>query len=206
MNHRASAEEPSAESHLFSYLRMVETNGEGLPAPFVEALRRTLAHYGVRELDGSAELKESLLWICKSHQRMEQQTAFVIDILERRLHRAKASPPSNNFRILLDRMIPITHEPYPSVSDLAREVRYRCFDQPIFERARDQVYQEAETILIISRRIPTLPTIVPVCVHLSNVRSCWLACLPDDSPLPILACAAPCWRFSLGGTTAFARC
>ena len=147
VNHRASAEEPSAESHLFSYLRMVETNGEGLPASFVEALRRTLAHYGIRELDGSAELKESLLWICKSHQRMERQTAFVIDILERRLLGAKASPPSNNFRILLDRMIPITHEPYPSVSDLAREVRYRCYDQPAFERARDQVYQEAEAHL-----------------------------------------------------------
>ncbi len=148
VNHRASAEEPSAESNLFSYLRMVETNAEGLPPAFVEALRRTLAHYGVRELDGSAELKESLLWICKSHQRMERQTAFVIDILERRLHRAKASPPpSNTFSNQLDRMIPITHEPYPSVSDLAREVRYRCYDQPIFESARDRVYQEAEAHL-----------------------------------------------------------
>ena len=145
VNHRASAEEPSAESHLFSYLRMVETNGEGLPPAFVEALRKTLAHYGVRELDGSPELKESLLWICKSHQRMERQIAFVLDILERRLHRAHASPlASNEFRVLLDRMIPITRELYPSVSDLAREVRYRCFDQPIFERACDQVYQEAE--------------------------------------------------------------
>jgi acetyl/propionyl-CoA carboxylase alpha subunit/acetyl-CoA carboxylase carboxyltransferase component len=148
VNHRASAEEPSAESHLFSYLRMIETNGEGLPPAFVDALRHTLAHYGVRALDGSPELKQSLLWICKSHQRMERQTASILDILERRLNRAKTTEPSaSSFRTLLDRMIAITHEPYPSVSDLAREVRYRCFDQPLFERARDQVFEEAENHL-----------------------------------------------------------
>ena len=158
VNHRASAEEPSAESHLFSYLRMVETNGESLPSSFVEELLRMLAHYGVSELDGSAELKESLLWICKSHQRMDRQIAIVLDILERRLHHAEASPLArNNFRGLLDRMIPITHELYPSVSDLAREVRYRCFDQPIFERARDQVYEEAENHLDYLAAHPDAP-------------------------------------------------
>jgi len=145
VNHRASGEEPSAESHLFSYLRMIETNGEGLPAAFAGALRSALAHYGVHGLDGSPELKESMLWICKSHQRMAQQTAPILDILERRLHRAKApqAPASSSFRILLDRMIAITHELYPAVSELAREVRYRCFDQPVFEAARDHVYEEA---------------------------------------------------------------
>jgi acetyl/propionyl-CoA carboxylase alpha subunit/acetyl-CoA carboxylase carboxyltransferase component len=149
VNHRASGEEPSAESYLFSYLRMVETNGEGLPPAFVEALQRALAHYGVRALDGSAELKQTLLWICKSHQRIEGQTTSILDILERRLRRAKGpeTPASGSFRILLDRMIAITHELYPPVSDLAREVRYRCFDQPLFERARDQVYEEAENHL-----------------------------------------------------------
>src|SRR6266496_996370 len=105
VNHRASGEEPSAEAYLFSYLRMVETNAEGLPPSFVAALRSALAHYGVSELDGSVELKESLLWICKSHQRMAGQTTSVLDILERRLHHAKemGHPPSNSFRCLLDR-------------------------------------------------------------------------------------------------------
>ena len=145
VNHRASAEEPSAESHLFAYLRMIETNGEGLPPAFVSALRNALAHYGVCDLDASPELKESLLWICKSHQRMAQQTTPILDILERRLHRARALqfPAGNSFRILLDRMIAMTRELYPSVSELAREVRYRCFDQPAFEAARDRVYEEA---------------------------------------------------------------
>src|SRR6266567_554075 len=145
VNHRASGEEPSAESYLFSYLRMVETNGEGLPQAFVAALQSTLAHYGVRAIDSSPELKQSLLWICRSHQRMERQIPSVLDILERRLRHSKASGsvPSSSFRTLLDRMIAMTHELYPAVSDLAREVRYRYFDEPLFERARDQVFAEA---------------------------------------------------------------
>ncbi|HZC22208.1 MAG TPA: carboxyl transferase domain-containing protein, partial [Candidatus Binatia bacterium] len=69
----------------------------------------------------------------------------ILDILERRLHRAQAIqlPAGNSLRMLLDRMIAISRELYPAVSELAREVRYRCFDQPVFEAARDRVYEEA---------------------------------------------------------------
>ena len=149
VDHRAAGEEPSAEAYLFSYLRMVETGGEGLPSYFVDALRRALAHYGVIALDGSEKLKESLLWICKSHQRMEQQATCILDILERRMRHLKAEQARANgsFRMLLNRIISITHDLYPSVSDLARELRYRHFDQPLFERSRSRVYEQAETDL-----------------------------------------------------------
>ncbi len=156
VNHRASGEEPSAESYLFSYLRMVETNAEGLPSAFLAALRSTLVHYGVHDIDGSAALREALLWICKSHQRMAGQTASVLDILERRLHHTKTPgfTPDSSFRVLLDRMIAVTHELYPSVSDLAREVRYRYFDEPTFERARAQIFHEAEKHLHYLQEFP----------------------------------------------------
>ena len=146
---RASAEAPSAESHLFSYLRTVENNGEGLPPAFLSALRRTLAYYGVRDLHVCPELRESLLWICKSHQRMQRQANSVIDILERRLRRAKAQEPPapSSFRALLDRIVAMPIELYPSVSDLAREVRYRYFEQPAFEHERNRIYDEAENHL-----------------------------------------------------------
>ena len=88
-NGEAGGEAPSAEAYLFSYLRMLDTRGEGLPAAFVEALARALAHYGVRTLNRSPELEESLLWIYKSHQRVEQQIAPVLAVLERRLRRWK---------------------------------------------------------------------------------------------------------------------
>ncbi len=146
---QASGEEPSAEVYLFSYLRMLETRGHGLPPAFVGALERALAHYGVQTLERSPALEESLLWIYKSHQRLEQQIAPVLGVLERRLRRIiKLSPPAEeSFRTLLDRMATLTNGLFPAVTDLAREVRYRYFDQPLFEQARQQVYEEVENHL-----------------------------------------------------------
>jgi len=149
VDHHTAGEEPSAEAHLFSYLRMVETGGETLPAYFVDSLRRALAHYGVTALDGSPKLKESLLWICKSHDRMEQQAACILAILERRMRycTAAVSRVNGSSRALLDRIITITRELYPSVSDLACELRYRYFDQSVFENSQLRAYDEAESHL-----------------------------------------------------------
>ena len=146
VNDQGSGEEPSAEAYLFSYLRMLETAGEGLPPDFVSALSRALAHYGVRTLDRTPELEETLLWIYKSHQRVEQQLAPVMSVLERRLRRIQTLAPhvEGSFRTILDRMIAMSNGQFPAVSDLAQEVRYRYFDQPLFERARRQVYEQVE--------------------------------------------------------------
>jgi acetyl-CoA carboxylase carboxyltransferase component len=142
----ADGEGLSPEANLFSYLRALDTRGEGLPSGFVGALRRALAHYGVKRLDRLPELEEGLLWIYKSYQRTERQIASVLRLLERRLEHADTLPSSANehFRALLDQMITLTRAHYPAVSDLARELRYRCFDQPFFERARRQIYAEVE--------------------------------------------------------------
>ncbi len=141
-----TAEVPSSEAYLFSYLRMIDTCGEGLPPGFIEALRQALAHYGVSTLDRSVRLEESLLWIYKSHQRVERQIPLILGVLERRLSHIDTltTPAEEYFRTLLDRLISMTRGLYPAISDLAREVRYRWFDQPMFDRARRQVYAQAE--------------------------------------------------------------
>ncbi|HEY6947036.1 MAG TPA: carboxyl transferase domain-containing protein [Candidatus Acidoferrum sp.] len=142
---RTAGEAPSPEAYLFSYLRMLETRGEGLPPAFVDALSRALAHYGVKTLERSPELEEALFWIYKSHQRAEQHVSLILSVLERRLEQAETSAGADDaFRSLLDRIISLTRGLFPAISDLAREVRYRCFDQPMFEAARRQVYAQAE--------------------------------------------------------------
>ena len=125
---------------------MLETRGEGLPPAFVSALQRALAHYGVQTLDRSPELEESLLWIYKSHQRVEQQIAPLCGVLERRLQRVQTLAPhaEESFRTLLDRMVSMTKGLFPAISDLAREVRYRYFDQPLFERRASRSTQQVE--------------------------------------------------------------
>ena len=149
MDDPTSGEGPTSEAYLFSYLRMLDTRGEGLPPSFVAALRRTLAHYGVKSLERSPELEESLFWIYKSHQRAEQQVALILGVLERRLTHIETlrMQAQDSFRTLLDRLISLTRGIFPAISDLARELRYRCFDQPLFERARKLVYAQAEEYL-----------------------------------------------------------
>ncbi|HXY14125.1 MAG TPA: carboxyl transferase domain-containing protein [Terriglobales bacterium] len=149
VDHRNSGEEPSAENYLFSYLRMIDTGGEGLPKSFVDALRRALAHYGVQSLDRSRELEQSLLWIYKSHQRVERQVSLVVAVLEKRLREQQTPAPhaGEEFRAVLDRLVSMSTVLFPAIADLAREVRYRCFDQPLFEKARRQVYEQLENHL-----------------------------------------------------------
>jgi len=144
VDHRNNGEAPSAEAYLFSYLRMIETGGDGLPPAFVEALRRALAHYGVRTLDRSPELEESLLWIYKSHQRVAQQVVPILGVLERRLRGVETLAPEagKGFRKLLDQLISISVGAFPAINDLAREARYRYFDRPLFERTRKQIYAQ----------------------------------------------------------------
>jgi acetyl/propionyl-CoA carboxylase alpha subunit/acetyl-CoA carboxylase carboxyltransferase component len=153
------AEVPSTEAYLFSYLRMLDTRGDGLPSAFVDALRHALAHYGVLSLDRSPELEQGLLWIYKSHQRAEQQIASILSVLERRLEQVESLAPlaEESFRTLLDRMVSITRGLFPAVSDLAREARYRLFDQPLFEGARKQVYMQVEDHLAYLAANPEAP-------------------------------------------------
>jgi len=154
----AGGEAPSAEAYLFTYLRMLETRGEDLPPSFVSALQRALAHYGVHSLDHSPELEESLLWIYKSHQRVEQQITVILGLLEGRLGRVEElASHDESFRNLLDRIVSVTRGEYPAVSDLAEELRYRCFDEPLFEEAREQVYAEVDDHLAYLAADPEVP-------------------------------------------------
>src|SRR6185312_5535514 len=66
------------------------------------------------------------------------------------LERSRAeldSPAGEAFRQLLDRMISNTRTLFPTVSDLARELRYRCCDEPLFREARSRIYADASETL-----------------------------------------------------------
>lgn len=154
-----SGESPTVEAYLFAYLRMLETEGEGLPDSFLDALRCALAHYGVTRLTRSPELEESLFWIYKSHQSVERQVPAVMSLLEKRLERVDVLSPQagDSFRKLLDRMVMVTRGMFPALSDLAREVRYRYFDRPLFDETRARIYAEAEAHLAALAPDPAAP-------------------------------------------------
>jgi acetyl/propionyl-CoA carboxylase alpha subunit/acetyl-CoA carboxylase carboxyltransferase component len=146
-----------AEEYLFTYLRGLDGGAKRLPASFLDRLRRALLHYGVDNLERSPQLEASLLRIFKSHERSEQQSAVILRLLEQRLANVDALLPHADaaFRALLDRLVAVTHGRFPVLSEIAREVRYRYFDQPLFEQVRRRVYADMEEHLGYLARSPT---------------------------------------------------
>jgi len=149
----------SAEHDLLAYLRSRDTRVEQLPMEFVANLQRALAHYDVRSLEPSPALDESLLLMYKSHQHVDQQQAAIIAILERRLEQLDRliSLATGEMHRLLDRVLLATRGRYPAVYDLAREVRFRYFDEPLFEQARNKVYEEVRSHLSYLAAHPAAP-------------------------------------------------
>ncbi|HYN40657.1 MAG TPA: carboxyl transferase domain-containing protein [Thermoanaerobaculia bacterium] len=152
---QSSSEDPdtaggvSTGEYLLTYLRTYDTQTPDLPARFVDRLARAVRHYGVEAAKKGASLREALLWVWKSRQRSEHQVDPVLAILEHRLAAAEtgASFASPALRTLLDRLIAVSEGRWPALSDVARDLRYRVFDQPAFEAARKRVYAEMDDVL-----------------------------------------------------------
>ena len=136
----------SAQEYVLTYLRTLDAERGNLPPWFVERLRRALRHHGVDSLERSAALDEAWLRIVRSHQRVQEQVALVTRILERRLDTA-AGDRAEESGAVLDRLIALGSAAYPALGDLARELRYRWHDRPLFEQTRSAIYAEAETRL-----------------------------------------------------------
>ncbi len=128
--------------HFRTYLRSLDAEREGLPEAFRTRLARALARYGVHDLKRGPELEEAVHRIFLAHQRAPSQVPAVMALLDQRLQHADALPEHlrDEFHETLDRLIVATQLRFPSVGELARRVRFRLFDEPFIEQARDQVF------------------------------------------------------------------
>jgi acetyl-CoA carboxylase carboxyltransferase component len=138
----------TAEEYLFTYLRDLDARGFGLPIAFLAKLQRALGHYGVLSLDRSADLEESLFRIALSHQRLAQQVPPVLALLERRLEHPEPQG-DEELREILERLILETQVREPAIYDLARELRFRSFDQPLLQAARERILTASEADLAV---------------------------------------------------------
>ncbi|MDQ6607880.1 MAG: fused acetyl/propionyl-CoA carboxylase subunit alpha/methylmalonyl-CoA decarboxylase subunit alpha [Actinomycetota bacterium] len=146
LSHNRAADEEEDErvhsprEHFRSYLRSLDSEREGIPERFLARLRRVLIHYGVSDLDRSPELEEAVYRIFLAHERAPSQLPAVLALLDRRLRHADEldHPLRERLRETLDRLIVATQVRYPVVGELARSARFRLFDQPLIEQAREQ--------------------------------------------------------------------
>ncbi len=139
----------SPREYLDAYLRSLDVEAEGLPERFVADLRRALSHYGVEGLDRTAQLEEACYRMFLSQRRAEQVRRVIVALLDRRLEQVEllAGHVGDDFREALDRLIVATQGRDQILTDLARETRFRYFDQPLIEAATTTTYREAEATL-----------------------------------------------------------
>ncbi|MGI5862005.1 MAG: carboxyl transferase domain-containing protein [Myxococcales bacterium] len=119
----------SNESWLHIYLREFRAEGKGMPEPFLAVLRAALAHYGVGTLADGPRLREALAWIYRSHLNVAQKNRVVIAALQQLLdHRGwHGAARTDAFGALLDRLVALTQEAYPVVSEAVQQARYALF-------------------------------------------------------------------------------
>ncbi|GAA1846701.1 biotin carboxylase N-terminal domain-containing protein [Pseudonocardia ailaonensis] len=143
----SNSAERNPQEFLHAYLRSRDAEAEGLPESFRAKLRRALAHYGVADIDADPNLDTALYWMFLAHRRATAHERVVLALLGRRL----ADPGSlaelpgalrEEYLRTLDELVPATQLRHPVVGELARQVRYRCFDAPAVEAERERVRRE----------------------------------------------------------------
>jgi acetyl/propionyl-CoA carboxylase alpha subunit/acetyl-CoA carboxylase carboxyltransferase component len=134
------------EEHLLTSLRTYETGGEGLPPAFLDSLLGVLRRHGIEGLGPSTEVEDALLRLYRSQQRLDELLPALAAILDRRLaHREELlDAAGDELRDLLDHLVATTEGRYPAVVDLARDVRFRFYDQPVLARAQADLYAEMD--------------------------------------------------------------
>jgi acetyl/propionyl-CoA carboxylase alpha subunit/acetyl-CoA carboxylase carboxyltransferase component len=136
----------SPREHLHAWLRSLDADAEGLPPRFTAALLRALHHYGIDSLERTPRLEEACYRMFLSQQRAEIARTAIVAILDRRLEDADelVGHVGDEFREVLDRLAVALEGRDSVVADLAREVRYRYYDEPVIGEARERVYARME--------------------------------------------------------------
>ncbi len=134
----------NTQEYLVSFLQWLDADRAGLPDEYRARLERALDRFGVRSLDRTPELEAALMWLFRSFSRLTELSPIVLAILERRLaHRdALRSCVDAEMRARLDRLAAATQGRQQPVADLARDVRFRYFDEPLIDAAAAELYGE----------------------------------------------------------------
>ena len=131
----------SPREYFHSFLHSLDAEVEGLPKAFRDKIDRSLRHYNVDGLEPGPELEEPVYRLFLALQRMENQIPVITALLGRWLSADDvASASTSTVGDVLDRLIVATQVRYPVIGDIARNLRFRLFDEPAISTAREQVY------------------------------------------------------------------
>ena len=133
----------SPREHFHHYLRSLDAERENVPEPLCRSLERALGHYGVEGLDRSPALAEAAYRMFLAQERVPSQFPAVAGLLDGRLRDADTLPPPlrKRLRETLDRLVAATQLRQPAIGELARGVRFACFDRPLIAAARERAHR-----------------------------------------------------------------
>jgi len=135
----------STQEYLLSYLQWLDPDRAGLPDSYAQRLEQALRRYGVHGLARTPELEEAVIWMFRSFRRVADVVPAVTAILERRLrhHAELAHLADEQMRARLDRLAAMQGR-QRVVAELARDVRFHYFDEPLLQVTIAEEYARAE--------------------------------------------------------------
>ncbi|MBE1530567.1 ATP-binding protein [Actinomadura algeriensis] len=133
----------SAREHFHTYLQSLDVERAGLPDAFRARLAKALAHYGVTDLERTAELEAAVFRIFLAQQRASADATVIAALLRAWL---QEPPPDERMRetvgLAVERLVAATQVRFPVVYDLACGVVFAWFAQPLLRRNRARVYAD----------------------------------------------------------------
>jgi acetyl/propionyl-CoA carboxylase alpha subunit/acetyl-CoA carboxylase carboxyltransferase component len=139
----------SSQEYLLAFLQWLDIDRAGLPDSFVEHLEKALTRYGVHSLARTPELDAAVVWMFRSFSRVVALVPVILQILGRRLKaRAVLAPLADEaMSNRLDRLGAACQGRHQAVAELARDVRFHYFDEPVLEGLLSRAYVQSEHAL-----------------------------------------------------------
>ena len=139
----------STQEYLLAYLQWLDADRAGLPDAYRQRLESALARYGVEGLERTPELDAAVVWMFRSFSRVGDLVPVVLSILARRLRAGDVLAPlaDADMRSRLDRLATSAQGRHQDIADLARDVRFHYFDEPVLESLVTREYDETEHVL-----------------------------------------------------------
>ncbi|HXL59480.1 MAG TPA: fused acetyl/propionyl-CoA carboxylase subunit alpha/methylmalonyl-CoA decarboxylase subunit alpha, partial [Mycobacterium sp.] len=131
----------SPREYFHTFLHSLDAEVEGLPPAFRTKIARALRNYDIDPLEPGPELEEAVYRLFLALQRMENQVPVITALLGRWLTADDvASASTGAVGEVLERLIVATQVRYPVIGDIARNLRFRLFDEPQIRKAREHIY------------------------------------------------------------------
>ena len=177
---------------------LARRRGRGPARRFLEQLRRRSAPLRDREPRPHARARGGLLSPFLSQQRAEARARRRARILDRRLEQADDAGRARRARTSATRSSAWRRRPRAatrSIADLARETRFRYFDEPLIEAARDEAYaRDGGAHRGAGRATRTAPSATSGSRRSSPARGRWPRCSASACAARRPRCGACCSR------------